>query len=95
MARKTCGFGCSGARFATHQCIEFEREKAFRVFRIFAEQHFGDDKPEHPVAEKFQPLVGQPRTRACVSQRACKEPLVPKNVAEPVFDLGEIRPVSQ
>ena len=37
---------------------ELERERAFGIARISRVQLFRDDEAKHPVAQKFQPLVG-------------------------------------
>ena len=42
---------------APRQGVEFQRQGAFGVVRIKRMQFFGNEKAQHPVAQKLQPLI--------------------------------------
>ena len=65
--------GRPGAGLPARQGIELQRQRAFGFVGIERMQFFGHDQPQHPVAEKFQPLVGARRIGAGMGQRALAE----------------------
>ncbi len=81
-----------GAGLLAHQVGEPARHLALVRLRKRAEQHVGDDQPEHVVAEKFEPLIaagavaragqGGDVGERLLEQRSGLEP-----VADAVFEL--------
>ena len=48
-----------GAGFGAHQQAEILSERSFRLARVAEIEFLGDDQAQHPVAEKFEPLIGR------------------------------------
>jgi hypothetical protein len=58
--------GDLGQRVAAHKLREAAGQIAFRLGGVLPPQEIGDDKPEHPVAKKFEPFViARPAGAAC------------------------------
>ncbi len=64
-----------GAGLVADQRRQAAGQFAFGGIRKPVDQHLGDDQPEHPVAEKFEPLVGGAAgfDRAGMRQRDLKQ----------------------
>ena len=73
--------------------VEAPRQFAFIGAREMPVQHGGDGKAEHPVAEKFEPLIAAAglgrRQGAGMGQGLLKQADVAEAMADPVLDAGE------
>src|SRR4029077_10253693 len=80
------------AGLAPHQIGQAARQLAFVALGKCAVEHVGNGKTEHVVAKEFQPLVTATASllrggRRNVRQRAVKDRLVGKRVADPPLEL--------
>src|SRR4029079_26495 len=90
-----------GAGFRAHQQAEILGESPFRLARIADIEFLGNDQPQNPVAEEFEPLgggMGLAFAAAAMSKRRLEEIAVAEGIAEERGDrleflLGETRSV--
>ena len=77
------------AGFPAHQRMQAAGEHAFGFLRVKRMQPFGDDQPQHPVAQKFQALVGVMAVGAGVGQGAAQKDRIGKTVIQSFFQSGQ------
>ena len=87
---KPGGLRRAGAGRAPRQGVEFQRQRAFGIIGIKRVEFFGDDQAQHPVAEKFQPLIGKRRMGAGMGERALQKLRIGKMVAEFLFERVQV-----
>ena len=64
---------------------------AFALFRVGAEQIFGNDQPQNPIAEEFQPLiVALVLDGAGMGQRRAQEVLIHETITD--FSRNRLEP---